>query len=60
MAVLQRWVLWQQFKSKVNVTGNTHADDNTKNVEIIVPLKYLRNVSGTLEMRLIIVKSISF
>ena len=29
------------FKSKINVTGNTPANGNTKDVEIIVPLKYL-------------------
>ena len=30
------------FKSKVKITGKTPDDRNTKNVEIIVPLKYLR------------------
>ena len=33
----------ESFKSKIKITGNTAADDNTKNVEIIVPLKYLSN-----------------
>ena len=28
------------FKSKVKITGNTPAVGNTKDVEIIVPLKY--------------------
>ena len=53
MEILQRWVQWQLFKSKVKITGNTHAYDNTKNVEVIVSLKYLSNVLRTLEMRLI-------
>ena len=29
----------QSFKCKIKITGNTPADGNTKNVEIIVPLK---------------------
>ena len=33
----------ESFKSKVKITGNTPADGNTKDVEIIVPLKYLIN-----------------
>ena len=41
------------FNSKVKVTGETPADRNTKDVEIIVPLKYLRNFWRTLEMALI-------
>ena len=28
------------FKSKIKITGNTSADGNTEDVEIIVPLKY--------------------
>ena len=58
------WSLWQyykdkpsdymadskSFKSKVEITGKTSADENTKNVEIIVPLKYLSNSWRTLEM----------
>ena len=32
---------------------NTPADGNTKNVEVIVPLKYLSNLWRTLEMALI-------
>ena len=31
----------ESFKSKVRITGKTFADRNTKDVEIIVPLKYL-------------------
>ena len=30
----------ESFKSKIKITGNTPADGNTKDVEIIVPLKY--------------------
>ena len=41
------------FNSKVKVTGETPADRNTKDVEIIVPLKYLSNFWRTLEMPLI-------
>ena len=33
----------ESFKSKVKATGNTPAIGNTKDVEIIVPLKYLSN-----------------
>ena len=43
----------ESFKSKVTVTGNTPAAGNTKDVEIIVPLKYLSNFWRTLEMPLI-------
>ena len=43
----------ESFKSKVKITGNTPADSNTKDVEIIVPLKYLSNFWRTLEMPLI-------
>ena len=39
----------KSFKSKVKITGNTPADGNTKDVEIIVPLKYLSNLWRTLE-----------
>ena len=31
------------FKSKIKITGNTPADSNTKDLEIILPLKYLSN-----------------
>ena len=30
----------ESFKSKAKITGKTTANGNTKNVEIIVPLKY--------------------
>ena len=33
----------ESFKYKLKITGNTPAEDNTKDVEIIVPLKYLSN-----------------
>ena len=40
------------FKFKQKITGVTD-DDGTKNVEIMVPLKYLSNFWKTLEMSLI-------
>ena len=40
------------FKFKLKITGSTE-DDGTKNVEIMVPLKYLSNIWITLEMSLI-------
>ena len=43
----------ESFKSKVKITRRTPADGNTKDVEIIVPLKYLSNFWRTLEMPLI-------
>ena len=43
----------ESFKSKIKITGKTHAAGNTKNVERIVPLKYLSNFWRTLEMPLI-------
>ena len=43
----------ESFKSKVKITGNTPAAGNTKDVEIIVPLKSLSNFSRALEMPLI-------
>ena len=43
----------EPFKSKMKITGNTSADGNTKDVEIIVPLKYLSNFWRTLKMPLI-------
>ena len=43
----------ESFKSKIKITGNTFTDDNTKDVEITVPLKYLRNFWRTLEISLI-------
>ena len=42
----------ESFKSKVKVTGITHADVNRKNVETAVPLKYFSNFWRTLEMPL--------
>ena len=36
------------FKSKIKITGNAPADDNTKDVKIIVPLQYLDNFWRTL------------
>ena len=33
----------ESFKSKIKITGKTPAYGNTKDVEIIVPLKYLNN-----------------
>ena len=41
------------FKSKTKITGKTPNDDNEKDVEIMVPLKYLSNFWRTLEMPLI-------
>ena len=43
----------KSFKSKVKMTGSTPAGCNTKDVEIIVPLKYLSNFWRTLEIPLI-------
>ena len=43
----------ESFKSKIKITGNTPAAGNTKDVEIMVPLKYLSNFWRTLEMPLI-------
>ena len=43
----------EPFKSKIKITGKTPAAGNTKDVEIIVPLKYLSNFWTTLEMPLI-------
>ena len=44
--------LTDSFNFKVKFTGQT-GDDGTKDVEIMVPLKYLSNFSRTLEMTLI-------
>ena len=44
---------FESFKSKIKITGKTADDGNEKNVEVIVPLKYLSNFWGTLEMSLI-------
>ena len=43
----------ESFKSKIKITGKTLNNDNTKDVEIIVPLKHLSNFWRTLEMALI-------
>ena len=43
----------ESFKSKIKITGKTPNNGNTKDVEIIVPLKYLSNFWRTLEMSLI-------
>ena len=43
----------EPFKSKIKITENTPADGNTKDVEIIVQLKYLSNFWRTLEMPVI-------
>ena len=43
----------ESFKSKVKITGKTPDNGNTKDAEIIVPLKYLSNFWRTLEMPLI-------
>ena len=43
----------ESFKSKVKITGKTSDDGNTKDVDIIVPLKYLSNFWRALEMPLI-------
>ena len=40
------------FNFKAKVTGQT-GDDGTKNVEVMVPIKYLSNFWRTLEMPLI-------
>ena len=42
----------ESFKYKIKITVKTPADGNTKDVEIIVPLKYLSNFWRTLEMPL--------
>ena len=36
------------FKSKIEITGKTPTGGNEKNVEIMVPLKYLSNFRRTL------------
>ena len=43
----------ESFKFKVKITGKTPANDNEKDVEMMVPLKYLSNFWRTLEMPLI-------
>ena len=43
----------ESFKFKARMTGRTPSDGNTKDVEIVVSLKYLSNVWSDLEMPLI-------
>ena len=43
----------ESFKSTVKISGKTPNNGNTKDVEIIVPLKHLSNFWRTLEMPLI-------
>ena len=43
----------ESFKSKIKITGKTPAAGNRKDVEIIIPLKYLSNFWRTLQMPLI-------
>ena len=43
----------ESFKSKIKITGKTPDNGNEKDVEIMVPLKYLSNFWRTLEMPLI-------
>ena len=58
MAVLHRWTNdnladSESFKSKVKIAESTSAGGNTKDAEIIVPLKYWSSLCRTLEMPLI-------
>ena len=50
----------ESFKSKIKITGKIPVNDNEKDVEVMVPLEYLSNFWRTLEMFLLIVKSILF
>ena len=43
----------ESFKSKINITGKTPNNDNEKDVEIMVQVKYLSNFWRTLEMLII-------
>ena len=43
----------ESFKSKIKITGRTPASRNEKDVEIMIPLKYLSNFWRSLEMPLI-------
>ena len=43
----------ESFNSKIKITGKTPNDSNEKDVEIMVPLKYLSDFWTTLEMPLI-------
>ena len=44
---------FESFKSKIKIAGKTPNDGNTKDVEVIVLLKFLINFWRTLEMPLI-------
>ena len=44
----------ESFKSNIKITEKIPGDGNTKDVKIVVPLKYLRNFWRTHEMPLII------
>ena len=46
MTILQRWandnlIDSESIKYKIKITGNTPVDGNTRDVEIVVTLKYL-------------------
>ena len=43
----------ESFKSKIKIAGKTPTNNNVKNVETMVPLKYLSNFWRTLEISLI-------
>ena len=43
----------ESFKSKIKITGKTPDNYNTKNLEIVVRLKYLSNFWRTFEMPLV-------
>ena len=43
----------ESFKSKIKITGKTLNNGNKKDIEIMVPLKYLSNFWRALEMSLI-------
>ena len=43
----------ESFKYKIKITGKNPAAGNTKDVEIAMPLRYLSNFGGILEMPLI-------
>ena len=43
----------ESFKSKIKITGKTPPDGNTKDIEILVPLKYLSNFWRTLKIPII-------
>ena len=43
----------ESFKSKIKTTGKTPVAGNEKDVEIMVPLKYLSNIWRNIEMSLV-------